>query len=131
MSIRKKLFLFLSISVGSILLLYGSTAAIAKNSMLDNSRDSIINLSAQLMRNLDYKVKGIETASYQIKDMLKSRGLNELDGEAGFYEYKVKNQYFQDAIFTYNELYPNIDVYKRQELGALEQPVFCRNSGCG
>lgn len=53
MSIRKKLFLFLSISVGSILLLYGSTAAIAKNSMLDNSRDSIINLSAQLMRNLD------------------------------------------------------------------------------
>lgn len=108
MSIRKKLFLFLSISVGSILLLYGSTAAIAKNSMLDNSRDSIINLSAQLMRNLDYKVKGIETASYQIKDMLRSRGLNELDGEAGFYEYKVKNQYFQDAIFTYNELYPNI-----------------------
>lgn len=106
-SIHYKLVLFLIISIGAVFVLYGSTAYITKKTTLVNSRDSIINLSAQLMKNLDTKVKGIETSSYLLCDYLEKLNLDEAQGKLSPYMYKEMSQNFADSIILQNDIYSN------------------------
>lgn len=109
MSIRKKLVLFFCISLVAVLILFGSTTYISRKTILNTSRDSIINLSSQIMENLDNKVCGVENASYQVKKSLEERKLNDVSKDTSYFDYKVKSQQFQDAIIVVDDLYRNID----------------------
>lgn len=116
-SMKSKLLIFLTIGICSVLVIYGSTAYIARNSMLDQSKDSILNLSAQLLNNLDHKVRGIETASYQMKEVLEDKGLNIPDKSADSNLYNEARQNFQDILISSESVYPYITaaVYENPE----------------
>lgn len=118
--IKNKLIIFLMVSIAAICMLYGSTWILTRNTLLNNSRDSLINLSAQIMVNLDTKVRGIESATDRIKDALQALQLESADSKISQFEYREKNQSFCDNVIMQEEIYANVSTVVYRNLQGME-----------